>query len=183
MERAQRRIEDFLNVVRGLQFLQTEPPGAVNDVIAGLLQRAKDTRLIESDDLMAAADDDHAFVDALMRRMAAHQPLRDITLEFAPAPEDTSAHIGAERLDDILTALMEGMVGIGAKHIGVGTRVASGHVEIRLRSRERMDPAAFGTRRLGLYDRTLSWLGGSLARIERGGNTEFLIRVPALPSG
>ena len=34
VERAQRRLEDFLSLVRGLQFLQTEQPGAVNEIIA-----------------------------------------------------------------------------------------------------------------------------------------------------
>ena len=163
VDRAQRRLEDFLSVVRGLQFLQTEQPGAVNELIAeiretdqGNYHRGNPT------DFMEAADDDQSFVQALTRRLAAHSPLRDIEFEFAPATQETNANIGAERLDDILTNLMEGMAGIGVKHISIATRVASGHVEIRLSSRERMDPAAFGKRRLDLYNRTLGWLGGSL---------------------
>ena len=39
------------------------------------------------------------------------------------------------------------MAGVGVKRINIATRVASGQVEIRLSSRERMDPAAFGKRR------------------------------------
>ena len=122
------------------------------------------------------------FVQALTRRLAAYSPLRDIEFEFAPAAQETNANIGAERLDDILTNLMEGMAGIGVKHISIATRVASGQVEIRLSSRERMDPAAFGKRRLDLYNRTLGWLGGSLECIQHEGNAEFIIRLPALES-
>jgi hypothetical protein len=77
---------------------------------------------------------------------------------------------------------MEGMAGMGVKHISIATRVASGHVEIRLSSRERMDPAAFGKRRLDLYNRTLGWLGGSLECSQQKDNVEFLIRLPALES-
>jgi hypothetical protein len=182
VDRAQRRLEDFLSLVRGLQFLQTEQPGAVNEIIAELVKRTKETAMMESNDLMESADDDQSFLQALTRRLAAYSPLRDIEFEFAPAPQETNANIGAERLDDILTNLMEGMAGIGVKHIGIATRVASGHVEIRLSSRERMDPATFDKRRLDLYHRTLGWLGGSLECSQHEGNAEFIIRLPALES-
>jgi hypothetical protein len=127
-------------------------------------------------------DDDQSFLQALTRRLAAYSPLRDIVFEFAPATQETNANIGAERLDDILTNLMEGMAGIGVKHISIATRVASGHVEIRLSSRERMNPATFDKRRLDLYNRTLGWLGGSLECGQHEGNAEFIIRLPALES-
>ena len=182
VDRAQRRLEDFLSLVRGLQFLQTEQPGAVNEIIAELVKRTKETTMMESADLMEAVDDDQSFLQALTRRLAAYSPLRDIEFEFAPAEQGTNANIGAERLDDILTNLMEGMAGMGVKHISIATHVASGQVEIRLSSRERMDPIAFGKRRLDLYNRTLGWLGGSLECIQHEGNAAFIIRLPALES-
>jgi glyoxylase-like metal-dependent hydrolase (beta-lactamase superfamily II) len=182
VDRAQRRLLDFLSVVHGLQFLRTEEPRAANELIARILARAKSSTEGESTDLMEAAENEELFVEALTRRLAAHSPLRDIEFEFAPAPQETNANIGAERLDDLLTNLLEGIAGTGVKHISIATRVASGHVEIRLSSRERMDPAAFGKRRLDLYNRTLGWLGGSLECIQQDGNAEFLIRLPALES-
>ena len=69
---------------------------------------------------------------------------------------------------------------MGVKHISIATRVTPGRVEIRLSSRERIDPAAFGKRRLDLYNRTLGWLGGSLECSQQAGNAELLIRLPAL---
>ena len=182
VDRAQRRLDDFLNLVRGLQFFQTEQPGAVNELIAELVKRTRETRMTESADLMAAAEDEQFFLEALTRRLTAHSPLQDIELEFAPAIQDTHANVGAERLDDILTSLMEGMAGTGVKHIGIATRAAPGRVEIRLSSRERLDPAAFGKRRLDLYNRTLGWLGGSLECAQHEGNAAFIISLPALAS-
>jgi hypothetical protein len=182
VDRAQRRLEDFLSLVRGLQFLQTEEPGAVNEIITELLKQSQETTLLESADLMEAVEDDQSFLQALTRRLAVYSPLRDIQLEFAPAAQETKANIGAERLGDILTNVMEGMAGMGVKHISIATEVASGQVEIRLCSRERMDPAAFGKRRLDLYNRTLGWLGGSLECIQHEGNAAFIIRLPALES-
>ena len=43
-----------------------------------------------------------------------------------------------------------------------------------------MDPAAFGKRRLDLYNRTLGWLGGSFECIQDESNAEFVLRLPAL---
>jgi hypothetical protein len=60
--------------------------------------------------------------------------------------------------------------------------VAAARVEIRLSSRDRIDPAAFGKRRLDLYNRTLGWLGGSLEWSQQEGNAEFIIRLPTLRS-
>jgi hypothetical protein len=171
-----------LSLVRGLQFLQTEQPGAVNELIAEFLKRTKETMMMRSTDLMDAVDHDQSFLRALTRRLAAYAPLRDIEFEFAPAAQETNANIGAERLDDILTSLVEGMAGMGVKHINIATHVASSQVEIRLSSREPMDRAAFGKRRLDLYNRTLGWLGGGLECIQHEGNVDFIIRLPALDS-
>jgi len=60
--------------------------------------------------------------------------------------------------------------------------VASGQVEIRLSSRQRIDPAALGKRRLDLYNRTLGWLGGSLECNQDSGGAEFVMKLPALQS-
>jgi glyoxylase-like metal-dependent hydrolase (beta-lactamase superfamily II) len=182
VDRAERRLEDFLSLIRGLQFLQTEPPGVVNEIVVNLMKRLKETMMAEPTDLMGSLDDDQTFLQALTRRLAVYSPLRDIEFEFAPAAKDTKANIGAERLDDILTNLLEGMAAMGVKHIGIATRVASGQVEIQLSSRQRLDPAALGKRRLDLYNRTLGWLGGKLERHEHDGNTEFIIRLPLLNS-
>ena len=182
VDRTQRRLDDFLSLIRGLQFLQTEQPGVVNEIIASLMKRPKENMIAEPTDLMESLDDDQSFLQALTRRLAVYSPLRDIEFEFAPAAQDTKANIGAERLDDILTNLVEGIAATGVKHIGIATRVASGQVEIRLSSRERMDPAALGKRRLDLYNRTLGWLGGKLERHEHDGNTEFIIGLPLLNS-
>jgi hypothetical protein len=182
VDRAQRRLQDFLCVVHGLQFLQTEQPGPVNELIVELLKRAKEATVRKSTDLMDALDDDRSFLQALTRRLEVRSPLRDIEIEFTPSAQETNANIGAERLDDILTNLMEGMAGIGVKHIRIATRAASGYIEIRLSSREQIDPAAFGKRRLDLYNRTLGWLGGSLERNQHKDDASFIIRLPALVS-
>src|SRR5258708_37081930 len=74
------------------------------------------------------------------------------------------------------------MAGIGVKHIRIVTEVSPGRVAIRLSSRERIDPSAFGDGRFDLYSRTLGWLGGGFECRQQDGNAEFIIRLPALES-
>jgi glyoxylase-like metal-dependent hydrolase (beta-lactamase superfamily II) len=178
--RAQRRLADFLGMVRGLQFLNAETPSAVNELIAQILMRAQSAHVRDSTDLMEAVEDEQSFLDALTRRLAAHSPLRDIEFEFAPTAQQTNAAVGAERLDDILTNLIEGMAGIGVRHVRIVTDVSPVQVIIRLSSREQINPAAFGKLRLDLYNRTLGWLGGSFECSQQTGSAEFIIRLPAL---
>ena len=150
-------------------------------MIAELLARTNRDTVTASADLLDAVDDDQAFLQALTRRLATNSPLREIACDFSPAPQDTRANVGAKRLDDILTSLMEGMAEL-ARSTSALALECPGLGGIRLSSRDRIDPAAFGQRRLDLYDRTLRWLGGSLEYIQQEGSAEFIIRLPALES-
>jgi hypothetical protein len=169
-------------MVRGLQFLNAETPGAVNELIAQILRRAKSVQEPESPDLLAALDDDQVFLEALTRRLAAYSPVRDLECEFAPTAQRLVANVGVERLDDILTTLIEGVAGSGVTHLKISTETQMDQVVIRLSSRQVITAAALGNRRLDLYNRTLTWLGGSLERRQQGGRTEFVIRLPAMQS-
>jgi glyoxylase-like metal-dependent hydrolase (beta-lactamase superfamily II) len=180
--RAQRRLADFLGTVRGLQFLSAETPTDVDKLIAEVLVRANAAPVCESTDLMEAVEDEQLFLEALTRRLAVRSLLGDIEFDFAPAAEQTAANVGAERLDDIVTGLIEGMAGLGVRHVRIATEVLAGQVIIRLSSHEPITPVALGKRRLDLHNRTLGWLGGSLECNQHGATSEFVITVPALQS-
>jgi glyoxylase-like metal-dependent hydrolase (beta-lactamase superfamily II) len=180
VRRAERRLDDFLSVVRGLQFLNAETAGDVNELIGEILRREKSAQESAGADLFAAVDDDPLFIETLTRRLAAHSPARDIIFEFVPTSGPTLANIGTERLDDILTGLIEGIAGSGVKNIQIATDVITNQVVVRLSSRQTITGAALGSRRLDLYNRTLGWLGGKLERRQHDGNTELILRLPAL---
>lgn len=181
--RAQRRLADYLSVVRGLQFLNAEIPGAVNDLIGQILRRANSVPEPEAADLLAAIDNEQLFLEALTRRLAAHSPLREIDFEFVPTSQQTHANVGADRLEDILLSLIEGIAGTGVRQIKISTDVMMSRVIIRLSSPQSIDLAAFGSRRLDLYNRTLGWLGGSLEGNQKNRNAEFVISLPSLRIG
>jgi hypothetical protein len=167
-----------LGTVRGLQFLSAETPTDVDKLIAEVLVRANAAPVCESTDLMEAVEDEQLFLEALTRRLAVRSLLGDIEFDFAPAAEQTAANVGAERLDDIVTGLIEGMAGLGVRHVRIATEVLAGQVIIRLSSHEPITPVALGKRRLDLHNRTLGWLGGSLECNQHGASSEFVIKVP-----
>ena len=77
---------------------------------------------------------------------------------------------------------MEGIAGSGVRHFKISTEAMTDQVVIRLSSRQPITAAAFGSRRLDLYNRTLGRLGGSLECGQQGGSTEFVIRLAAVRS-
>jgi glyoxylase-like metal-dependent hydrolase (beta-lactamase superfamily II) len=177
--RAQRRLTDFLSVVRGLQFLSVESPSRVNSVLAQLVARVKSHADTDASELLALADDRRSFVEVLTRRLAARSPFAEVAVDYAEACRQSEAAIAPERLDDIVTSLIEGMAAAGARHIRLGTEAVNQQLLVRLSADIRIAGEALGPRRLALYERTLGWLGGSLER-EQDEPTTILLRLPEL---
>jgi glyoxylase-like metal-dependent hydrolase (beta-lactamase superfamily II) len=177
--RAQRRLTDFLCAVRGLQFLNAEAPSSINGVLAQLVARVGPQAEADASELLASLEDRQSFLKLLTRRVAAHSPIGGVSIDFTPTPQSTDAGIASERLDDIVTSLVEGMAAAGATTIQIETEATHHDVLVRLSTLTSVSVEALGERRLALYGRTLGWLGGSLEREESDGST-FVLRVPTL---
>jgi glyoxylase-like metal-dependent hydrolase (beta-lactamase superfamily II) len=177
--RAQRRLADFLGIVRGLQFLSAESPSRVNSVLAQLVARVGSHDDTDASELLALADDRRSFLDVLTRRLAARSPFSQVTVDYVEGCQQSEAGIAAERLDDIVTSLIEGMAAAGARHIRLGIEAENHQLLVRLAADITVTGEALGQRRLALYGRTLGWLGGSLER-EQDAPTTFLLRLPEL---
>ena len=91
--RAQRRLTDFLSVVRGLQFLSAESPSRVNSVLAQLVARVGSNDDTDAFELLALADDRRSFLDVLTRRLAARSPLGQVTVDLVEACQESEAAI------------------------------------------------------------------------------------------
>ena len=165
--------------MRGLQFLSVESPSRVNSVLAQLVARVKSHADTDASELLALADDRRSFVEVLTRRLAARSPLAEVAVDYAEACRQSEAAIAPERLDDIVTSLIEGMAAAGARHIRLGTEAVNQQLLVRLSADIRIAGEALGPRRLALYERTLGWLGGSLER-EQDEPTTILLRLPEL---
>lgn len=180
--RARRRLADFLSVVRGWPFLSAESPSRVNSVLAQLVARLKSHDDTDATELLALANDRRRFLDVLTRRLAARSPFDQVTVDYVESDRSSEAGIAAERLDDIVTSLIEGMAAAGARHLRLATEAANHQLLVRLSADITVTGEALGQRRLALYKRTLGWLGGSLER-EQDAPTTFLVRLPELSQG
>ena len=177
--RTRRRLADFLSIVRGQPFLNAEPPCRVNSVLAQLVARLESHDDTDAAEVLALADDRRRFLDVLTRRLAARSPFDRVVVDYVEVYRQSEAGVAAERLDDIVTSLIEGMAAAGARHIRLGTEAASHQLLVRLSADVTVAAEALGQRRLALYGRTLGWLGGSLER-EQDAPTTFLLRLPEL---
>jgi len=176
--RAHRLLDDFLSMVRGLEFSGADDTDEINDLVGAMLKRIASGR---ADDLDAVPIDDMedrvAFARVLAHRLATTSLLDSVTFEFEPTARATTAHVPGERLTDILLCLVEGVAGSGVRHIRLQILREQHDVIVSLTSREEISDAAFGSNRLDLYNRTLSRIGGSLTYHHGNG---FEVRVPVV---
>jgi glyoxylase-like metal-dependent hydrolase (beta-lactamase superfamily II) len=175
--RARRRLSDFLSIVRGQPFMEAESPCRVNNVLARLVARLESHEDSDAAEILAMADDRRRFLDVLTRRLATRSPSDRVTVDYVEACRQSEAGIAAERLDDIVTSLIESMAAAGVRHIRLGTEEENHQLLIRLSADVTVASEALGERRLALYRRTLGWLGATLER-ERDTPTTFLLRIP-----
>ena len=176
--RAHRLLDDFLSMVRGLEFTGAEDTDQINDLVGSLLQRITSGRVDDLDTVLTEeVEDPAAFSRVLVRRLATQSLLDQVVFEFDPTAESTTAHVPGERLTDILLCLIEGVAGAGARHIRLQTLRQHQEIAVRLTSREELSDKAFGPHRLALYNRTLSRIGGGLSYQPGLG---FELRVPGV---
>lgn len=176
--RAHRLLDDFLSMVRGLEFTGADDTDEINHLVGELLKRITSGR---ADDLDSVSLDDLenqvAFARVLVRRLATQSLLNQVTFEFDATTKPTTAHVPGERLTDILLCLIEGVAGSGVRQIRLQTLREHNDVVVHLTSREVISDAAFGAYRLDLYNRTLSRIGGGLTYQHGDG---FKVRVPVV---
>ena len=176
--RARRLLTDYLGAVRGLKFVNTETSGNVHELLKNLQQRAQVLADRAAQDLLESADSEQSFISALARRLSSQSPLRHAQLSLVTEAQSGDIAFSIERLDDILSNLIESMIARGARHIQIRTESLADHILISLSAQPAVAPTSFSPRRLSLYCRMLGWLSGSLEWVEVDGGTEFLLYVP-----
>lgn len=177
VRRAQRLLDDFLSMARGLEFTGADESLAINELMGSLLEGIGSRRVANLEAIPeGGVADPVAFARMLIRQVGAQSLLEGVAIDFQPTSEPTVAFVPRERLGDIVICLLEGIAGSGLRRIRVQTFREGERVLARLSGDEPLSNAAFGARRLDLYHRTLSRIGGSLTFTAGVG---FEIRVPA----
>jgi glyoxylase-like metal-dependent hydrolase (beta-lactamase superfamily II) len=169
VQRAERLLGDYTTMLRGFS-----PPRdiAVHDLRA-LLETCITSHTVRScsdDDLLASADDDAAFGRLLLARIGMPPLLADIAVTLDAGIETLTVAVDRDRFTDLMTYLLEDLVGTGAGAIAVNAG-GEGDAAVVVIS---------GDCGGGRPRRFLFWLceraGGTLNLIETAGTRRFTIR-------
>ena len=116
LARFRRLGDDFMSVVSSGGPATTLVPVDLNGVVGPVVDTAR-IPAVSDDDVLAAVDDDQAFLDVLVRRLAAPPLFPGDGLAFVPSPTPVRVVTDPVRLSDVLRAVLEDLAGAGHERV------------------------------------------------------------------
>jgi len=174
VQRAGRLLSDYTTTLRGFH-----PPGdlAVCDITHQVkaLVTGLSVSTCSDEDMLDSADDDAAFARMLIARVGAHPLLEEIDLTFEAGDRPLSAIVDRDQFSDVLTYILEELVGTGSRQIII-TLEQAGHEAVvtiygntaRREVPEKQKPWRF-------LERLCARAGGRLTSTEENGFRRFVI--------
>ncbi|MDD1696033.1 MAG: hypothetical protein LUQ54_03960, partial [Methanoregula sp.] len=177
VQRASGLLSDYTTMLRGFS-----PPGEVSEcnlvpVIEGQVMMLS-APVFSDEEVLMSPDDDEAFSRILLGRIGARPLLGEVTTLVQNEGSLPDAYVDRDLFADVLTYLLEDIVGNGAEHIEICTRYRDNHVIVSISTDvPSMRPSNCRTWRFlqGLSERA----GGSLDVFEDGGKTRYEFSAPA----
>jgi glyoxylase-like metal-dependent hydrolase (beta-lactamase superfamily II) len=118
VRRAGRLLSDYTTMMRGFN-----PPGVLSECDIIALVEALVTGLSVSacsdEEVFDSADDDAAFAQILLARIGTRPLLEDVAFSMEPMQGPLMASIDRDHFTDLLTYILEDLVGTGADHITI----------------------------------------------------------------
>lgn len=181
VDRAARLLSDYTTLLRGFA-----PPGELSEHDIGSLTGAVMTGLsvppCSDEDVLTSGDDDAAFVRILLKRIGARPLLEDVDVTISLDRDPLHAIIDGDHYADLLTYILEDIIGTGAGRVTVSTRPTGSSVAVTVTGDvpyQNMQQERRTWRFLrGLATRT----GGSLSITGSEGMQQFEFVAPAAGS-
>lgn len=118
VDRAARLLSDYTTLLRGFA-----PPGELSDHDIASLTEAVVTGVsvppCSDEDVLTSGDDDAAFVRILLKRIGARPLLEDVDVTVSLGKNPLHVIIDGEHYADLLTYILEDLVGTGADRIAI----------------------------------------------------------------
>ncbi|MDD1675826.1 MAG: MBL fold metallo-hydrolase [Methanomicrobiales archaeon] len=178
VQRAGRLLADYTTMLRGFN----PPPDRGEYDLRDLLRTciADHTLRRQTDeDALAATDDDATFGRLLLARIGTPPLLEDVTVTFEASPKMLNVAVDRVRFLDLVTYLLEDLVGTGATAVTIRAGKEDASVVATLSGTCGETPATCG----GDPRRYLYWLGeragGALHFEEMEGSRSYSIRFPS----
>jgi glyoxylase-like metal-dependent hydrolase (beta-lactamase superfamily II) len=175
VRRAERLLGDYITMLRGF-----DPPSeiAMHD-LRQLLEdciRGHTLHSSSDDDVLASVDDEAAFGRILLARIGMPPLLADTDVILDFSAETLSALVDRDRFLDLLTYLLEDLVGSEAPSITVRIERDGGAAVISIRG----ESASGGTKPYRFLYSLCERAGGTLDFNEKAGSRQFTIRVASI---
>jgi hypothetical protein len=118
VRRTERLLSDYITMFRGFtpprEITATDLPALVETLVTSLSIPA-----ISGDDVISSADDEKAFARVLLASIGTRPLLEDVDFSLDNAPEPVLVAIDREHFTDLLTYILEDLVGTGSEKIRI----------------------------------------------------------------
>ncbi|MDO8871504.1 MAG: MBL fold metallo-hydrolase [Methanoregula sp.] len=176
--RAARLLSDYTTMLRGFC-----PPSelAECDLVRHLeaLVTGLSVPSCSDDDLLSSDDDDSTFTRLLLRRIGMQPLLSDVEFSFSAAEKHIVAAVDRDDLTDLITYILEDLVGTGADAITLQINRDDNNAIITLRGTVCTASDAMKTGG-GFLGRLCDRAGGTLTSATDGKQREYTIRIGGL---
>lgn len=173
IRRASRLLSDYLALVRGLRLDGAEPTSDIGAILTEVIDTL-DMKCLDDAGFINHADDDTAYLTGLVARLTFPPIFRKVRVRHTPMDKIVAVAIHADRVSDLLLALLESVAAAGPEEIVVSSQTDGERVSIHINGGVRID--ALSPRRADLARRWLAPCGGSL----RQAAGELIIEMPIL---
>jgi len=120
--RAERLLSGYTTMLRGFsppkEITVTDLPALIEMLVAGLSIPS-----CSDDDVLSSADDDAAFARILLSRIGTRPLLEDVGVALHGVPAPVSVAIDRDQFTDLLTYILEDLVGTGSDQIGIAMEI------------------------------------------------------------
>jgi len=161
VHRAERLLSDYITMFRGF----TPPREITVTDINGLIEAVAEGHSVSScsdDDVLSSADDEDAFARILLARLGTRPLLDEVDFAMNEPAGPVPVAIDRDHFTDLLTYILEDLVGTGSDHIRVGIEKSDSGVQVTVSG----NVSPHGTKEKRKTTRFLSGLceraGGSL---------------------
>jgi len=175
VQRAARLLSDYTTMLRGFcpprELTECDLVRHLEALVTGLSVPA-----CSEDDLLSSADDDSTFIRVLLRRIGMQPLLSDVVFTFSSAEKHLMAIVDHDILTDLVTYILEDLVGTGADAITLEVGRSEDAALLTISgtgciATERSDKSGGFLKRLSVR------AGGTLLFNDAGGRRQYVITV------
>ena len=178
VQRAARLLSDYTTMLRGFtppsERAECNLVGHLEALVTGLSVPA-----CSDDDLLGSDDEDSTFTRLLLNRIGMQPLLSDVAFSFSAGEKTLVAAVDQDEFTDLITYILEDLVGIGADTITLAVRRDGNSAVITLKGSGCTVSGSVKTGE-GFLGRLSDRAGGTLSTATEGRQREYMIRIAGL---